>query len=111
MLHVYVLWRAFGYSRAACFCACLHLLFWSVPAPAQPELVEEVSQMLDPDLHQEHAAAASKQGGAGSSSSPTDVPFSDGLVQDTITLLQMLHEAQALADSPLQLALQVCWEH
>lgn len=68
--------------------------------------------MLDPDLHQqEHAAAASKQGGAGSSSSPSEVPFSDGLVQDTITLLHMLHEAQALADSPLQLALQVCWEH
>lgn len=66
--------------------------------------------MLDPRLHEEAAAAAAaskgSQRGAGSSSSG-EPSFSDGLVQDSLTMLEMLHAAKALGEGPLQLALQV----
>jgi hypothetical protein len=56
--------------------------------------------MLDPDLYQQQPAAAAK-GGIGKGSS-----FSDGLLADFATILDMLHAAQALREGALPLALQ-----
>jgi hypothetical protein len=61
--------------------------------------------MLDPDLYLQAQAAGGSSGQAGSSSS--DYSFSDGVLPDTVTMLQMLHGAKALAEGALQLALQV----
>jgi hypothetical protein len=59
--------------------------------------------MLDPDLFLQAAGGSAGQAGS-SSSSPS---FSDGLLPDTVTMLQMLHGAKALAEGALQLVLQV----
>lgn len=61
--------------------------------------------MLDPDLYLNAQAAGGSEGQAGSSSS--DPSFTDGLLPDTVTMLQILHNAGALAEGALQLALQV----
>jgi hypothetical protein len=58
--------------------------------------------MLDPEQHMQAQA-----GSAGRASSSDDPSFSDGLLWDCVTILQMLHEAQALAEGALPLALQV----
>jgi hypothetical protein len=58
--------------------------------------------MLDPERHMQAQA-----GSAGRASSSDDPTFSDGLLRDSVTILQMLHEAQALAEGGLLLALQV----
>lgn len=71
----------------------------------QPEPTQDLREMLDPDLYPAAQAAAGSAGQPGTSSAGPS--FSDGLTQDTVTMLQMLHEAQALVEGPLQLALQV----
>ena len=64
--------------------------------------------MLDPEQHTAAAAAAAATSRPGaSSSSSSEATFSDGLVQDSVSMLQMLHDANALAQGPARLALQV----
>lgn len=70
---------------------------------AQVESSQDLRQMLQPELYTQ--AQAGSAGRAGSSSAGPS--FSDGLLQDSVTMLQMLHTARALCEGGLPLALQV----